>query len=305
MATQRAFRRTRTYSPISWRGTPDELRALAQTAIEAIEVARQSALRQYEAQTYDKYATDLAQLPTQLGITDLTTLDPYSPLGLEYAAKSQELWRGTQQSIDYGKIFVNVGHDFGWILKGGVQESQPTPDVFADASLPRNVAGVWVRSNVFASPTSSISIQLQNWPFIYLQVEVSGEDWVWMEATFSRVVEQIRRGESSTVGLLYRPTYTSLIYPVAWLVFSIGIYELIKILPYPWLHDRAWLAVVLGVIPIIPLWTLLAWLYPRFEVLRSIVREQTDATRWLIVGLGSAALIAIGRWLLSLFTRRP
>jgi hypothetical protein len=168
MPTPQTFRHTRTFGLSSWRGTVEELQGIAYAVIEAMEIARTTALTKQEAQVYQKYATDLAQPPSELGIADVATLDPNSE-GSLYAIRSQELWRSTQQAIENARLWIITGHNFSWTLRGGVQESRTTPDIVAEAS--RQVAGVSIQSNVFGSPTALISVQLQNWPYLWLQLD--------------------------------------------------------------------------------------------------------------------------------------
>lgn len=291
-------RRTRSLPLRIWRGTPEELREFAASVVEAMEVAQRTALQQYQTQVYERYAADLTGLQEELGIADPSALDPDDELTQTYTLRAQLLWQTTQRAIEQGKNLIAPTNDFGYTLRGGVQESGSTPDIFAGERLPRNVIGVWMRCNVFAHPTASVTAQLQNAPYSFLQLEVGGEDWVWMEATFGRLTEQVRRGESSFIGMLYRPFNTVTIILVGWMISSLLVFEVLRQLPYRWFQDRLWLGGLLGTIPLIVFLNVLGWLYPRFEVLRSVAREQTDAARWLIVGLITAAVLALGRWVL-------
>jgi hypothetical protein len=114
MSTPQTFRRTRTLGLSSWRGTPEELQGIAYAVIEAMEIARTTALTKQEAQVYQKYAIDLAQLPSELGIADVATLDPNSLEGSLYAIRSQELWRSTQQAIENARLWIIAGHNFSY-----------------------------------------------------------------------------------------------------------------------------------------------------------------------------------------------
>lgn len=202
-----------------------------------------------------------------------------------------------------GRAFAEPSIEFSYTLRSGVQERGRTPDVFSAETLPRQVTGVKMRGDVYADPKASVEIRLQNAPYSYLGLEVEGDDWLWLDATYSRLAEQVSRGESRLMTMLYRPWNLILISLAFWVISSLIASELLGQLPYQWVQTRPWLGVQLGVLPLLVFFSALNWLYPRFEVLHSVEREQTDAARWLLVAIVAAGVLWVGRWLLSLVAR--
>ncbi len=95
-------RRTRTLPLRTWRGTPEDLRALAASVVEAMEVARRTALQQYQTELYERYAANLTSLQEELGIVDPAALLPDDELTQTYTLRAQSLWQTTQQAIEGG-----------------------------------------------------------------------------------------------------------------------------------------------------------------------------------------------------------
>lgn len=302
-------RRTRSLPLATWRGTPDELKALAASVIEVMDAAKEKAAQGAESKAYAKYSADYAELEQEFTWSepepfDDPTADP-PPTGASalHQTRRQLLWNRTQQEIHMGRAFAEPTIEFSYTLRNGVQESGRTPDVFSPETLPRQTAGVRMRGDVYPSPRASVEIRLQNAPYSYLGLEVEGEDWLWVSATYARLSEQVSRGESKLIGMLHRPLNLTLLVLAVWVVSSLVLSEILAQLPYAWVQTRPWLGVQLGVLPLLVFFAALGWLYPRFEVLHSVAREQTDATRWLLVALVAAGVLWFGNWLLSLVRR--
>lgn len=289
---------TRSRDLSNWRGTPEEVRSIAGALIDAMETVKETSQQRFEHESFRKFEADVSELERTLNI-DPANIDPNDSLAQFYQARVQELWHSTQHAIATARPLLGPAYTFAWKTKGG-EESDSKPDIFSDERLPRDTVGIIIRGNVFGQPSASINVQLQNWPYALFEVEVSGNDWVWVEATLARLFEVVRRAESGWTGFLYRPVYGLSLSLLLWFVYAVYFSELVARLPLLWFREREWIGVFIGYVAALTSGYGVGWLYPRFQIVRSVAREQTEAVRIVLLGVIAAVVVAVGQWLLRI-----